>query len=553
MIQRERHDLRLSIASVPATPLHLKVARGFSIGIALAFAGLAPIGLMPLPRSDSVLPALQAIIAAADLITAVLLFAQYAAERLRALLLLAGGYLFTAAIVIVQALTFPGAFAPTGLLGAGVQTAAALYVVWHVAFPAVVIGYALLKGQQLATGGIHATPAVAIRRTVIATLAASCLVAWASIAAHDWLPQFIATERSFATSANYALAFAMLVSVTAFVVLWRRRTSVLDVWLTVALSAAIAETAFVVFVAPSRYSVAFYAGRAFAVITSSAVLVAMLSEWTKLYIRLSGTVKTLQRERANKLMNLDVVVGSIAHELKQPLTVVTTSRTTIERLVRKPNIDVEKLQLNVEDMASASVRIGETIDGLRGWFRNSQEVQREIDVNQLVLESLDTLAAELSDRRISVSTELATSLPPVIGHWGQLREVVVNIVQNAIDAMALSDRSRTLRIGTGRPRQDRISITIEDSGPGIEPVRLPNLFSAFVSTKAGGMGLGLGICQMIVHRHNGELSVSSELGKGARFEVVLPVEQGVSSETPLLSPGSIEARLEIDALRSRAR
>ena len=327
----------------------------------------------------------------------------------------------------------------------------------------------------------------------------------------------------------------------------------LDVWLTVALSAAIAESAFVVFIEPSRYSVAFYAGRAFAVITSSAVLVAMLSEWTKLYIRLSSTVKTLQRERANKLMNLDVVVGSIAHELKQPLTVVTTSRTTIERLLRKPNVDVDKLQLNVEDMASASVRIGETIDGLRGWFRNSQEVQQEIDVNNLVLESIDTLDTELSDHHIAISTKLATSLPPVIGHPGQLREVLVNIAQNAIEAMALSNRSRTLRIGTGQPRQDRISITIEDSGPGIEPDRLPDLFSAFVTTKVRGMGLGLGICHMIVHRHNGELSVSSNLGQGARFEVLLPAEQRALSETVLLSPGSIEGEREIDSLRSRAR
>ena len=421
------------------------------------------------------------------------------------------------------------------------QTAASLYVVWHVAFPVAVIGYALLKGQPVASGGIHATPAVAIRRTAIVTVAASCLVTWAAIVAHDWLPQFIATERGFATSANHALAFTLLVSVIAFVVLWRRRTSVLDVWLTVALTAAIAASAFVVFLEATRYSAAFYASRVFAVITSSVVLVALLSEWTKLYIRLSSTVKSLQRERANKLMNLDVVVGSIAHELKQPLTVVTTCRTTIERLLRKPNVDVDKLQLNIEDMASASVRIGETIDSLRGWFKNSQEVQQEIDVNQLVLESLDTLAAELSDRSIAVSTELATSLPPVIGHRGQLREVLLNIVQNAIDALALSDRSRTLQIGTGQARQDRISITIEDSGPGIEPERLPSLFSAFITTKTRGMGLGLSICQMIVDRHNGELSVSSKLGQGARFEVLLPAEQRALSETPRVSPGSIKA------------
>ena len=202
-------------------------------------------------------------------------------------------------------------------------------------------------------------------------------------------------------------------------------------------------------------------------------------------------------------------------------------------MLRKPKVDVDEVQHNIDDMTSASVRIGETIDSLRGWFKNPQEAQQEIDVNQLVLESLDTLAAELSDQHIAISTKLATSLPPVIGHRGQLREVLLNIVQNAIDALALSDRSRTLQIGTGQARQDRVSITIEDSGPGIEPERLPSLFSAFITTKTRGMGLGLGICQMIVDRHSGEFSVSSELGQGARFEVVLPARQ--SSATPRIS------------------
>ena len=241
MIQRERDDFRLSIASVPPTPRQLKIARRFSVGIALVFAGLVPIGFMPLPRSDGFVPAVQAIIAATDLLTALALFVQYGAERSRALLLLAGGYLFTALIVIAHTLTFPGAFAPTGLFGAGVQTAAWLNVVWSLALPAAVIGYALLKRPPLATEGIHATPSVAIRRTVIMVVAAAGLVTLATIVAHDSLPKLVVTERDFANSVNYALAAVLLVSVTAVAVLWRRRTSVLGVWLTVAMSAAIAS------------------------------------------------------------------------------------------------------------------------------------------------------------------------------------------------------------------------------------------------------------------------------------------------------------------------
>jgi signal transduction histidine kinase len=95
----------------------------------------------------------------------------------------------------------------------------------------------------------------------------------------------------------------------------------------------------------------------------------------------------------------------------------------------------------------------------------------------------------------------------------------------------VADRPRTLHIRTRRGERDRISIAIEDSGPGIEPERLANLFTAFVTTKERGMGWGLGICQMIVDRHNGKLSVSSEIGKGTRFDVTLPVEPVAAPET----------------------
>jgi signal transduction histidine kinase len=175
-------------------------------------------------------------------------------------------------------------------------------------------------------------------------------------------------------------------------------------------------------------------------------------------------------------------------------------------------------------------------------LKNPNEVQQQVDMNEVALESLQLLKAALSDHDIAITTELTKGLPPVIAHRGQLREVFVNIVQNAIDAMApLADRPRTLRIRTRHGDRDRISITIEDSGPGIEPERLANLFTAFVTTKERGMGWGLGICQMIVDRHNGKLTVSSEIGKGTRFDVTLPVEPVVAPETARVPAGSIKA------------
>lgn len=541
-----REDARLSFASVPATPGQRRVAVAFSIGIACAGVLIGYVGLVTMPRSDGFVPAVQAIIAAIDFITAVLLFAQYATERSRALLVLGAGYLFTFLIVVGHTLTFPGAFTPSGLLGAGLQTAAWLYVVWHLALPLAAYAYAQLKAKPIPAVGIDANPMRAIRRAVLLVVAAAVLIVWAAVAAGDALPTLVLSATTFASTASLVTALPLLASVLCFIVLWRRRTSVLDEWLLVALVASMAETALVVFVGASRYTFPFYASRPLAVVASCAVLVALLSEMASLHLRLSTAVKALQRERANKLMNLDVVLSSIAHEIKQPLTVITTCSAVIENLLRKPKLDVEDVRLNLGDVTSASKRIGETIDSLRGLFRNPQEAHRLIDVNELALESLRTLEAEIAANQIAVSVEFDSGLPLVAGHRGQLREVLVNIVQNAIDELAvLHDRARILRIRTASTQRNRVSITIEDSGGGIAAERLPNLFTAFVTTKARGMGLGLSLCQMIVDRHNGQLSVSSEIGKGTRFEVSLPAEPVAAPATDAgvarVATGSIKA------------
>jgi signal transduction histidine kinase len=507
----------------------------------LAFGGVMPFALMPVARIDSYIPTVQALIAATDFITAVLLLAQYAADRSRALLFLAAGYLFTALIVVAHTLTFPGAFMPAGLLGAGAQTAAWLYVPWHVALPISAFVYAVLRRQPTAEGAPLAAGAP-ICRTVVAVVVAACATTWVLIIGSDWLPTLVISERSFASTASVVTASAFVASVVAFVVVWRGRRSVLDEWLLVALSASIAETALVVFIGASRYTLGFYVSRPFALIASSAVLVALLSEMTSLYVRLSGAVAALKRERANRLMSLDVLVGSIAHEVKQPLTVIGMCSTTIKRMLRQPQPDKGEMLDSLDDMALAGTRISETLDSIRTLVKDPKQAHQQIDVNEVALESLRTLDAELSDHDIEVTTELATGLPRVMGHRGQLREVFVNIVQNAIDAMAtLTERPRTLRLRTVFRDRDRVSITIEDSGPGIEPGRLAGLFNAFITTKARGMGLGLGICQMIVDRHNGRLSVSSELGKGTIFEVDLPVDTAVPSERSRVATSSIKA------------
>ena len=133
----------------------------------LAFGLVASFASQPLPRLDAFIPTVQGIIFVNDLITSILLFAQYSILPSRATLVLAAGYLFTALIVIPHALTFPGAFAPTGLLGAGLQSTAWLYIIWHIVTPASVLIYACMKDDTAPESDGQGSPASTIRWSLV--------------------------------------------------------------------------------------------------------------------------------------------------------------------------------------------------------------------------------------------------------------------------------------------------------------------------------------------------------------------------------------------------
>jgi signal transduction histidine kinase len=119
--------------------------------------------------------------------------------------------------------------------------------------------------------------------------------------------------------------------------------------------------------------------------------------------------------------------------------------------------------------------------------------------------------------------ELAADLPMILGDRGQLHEIVINLVQNAIEALTnVNNDRRFLRVSTGRQDSDAIVLTVEDTGPGIDPSKVDAVFDAFVSTKPRGMGLGLAICRMIVERHKGEILVAPVVPHGSSFRVILP-------------------------------
>ena len=285
--------------------------------------------------------------------------------------------------------------------------------------------------------------------------------------------------------------------------------------------AAILELAFSGLIPTVRFSAGFYAGRAFSLLTASIVLVVLLAEITRLYTRLARSNAMLRREQHNKMMNLEAMASSIVHEVRQPLSGITATGGATLRWLGKSPPDLERAEAAITRMIEASHRANEVLEGVRRLFAADKPQQAPVDINDLIDEVVHTLQPELDGQKVETRLSLDAALPPVAGHKGQLQEVIINLINNAREAMDSSDGRRVLKITT-ELTSSGAAIVVEDSGPGISPEAQDGIFEAFVSTKPRGMGLGLAICRMIVERHEGKLSFSAANPRGAIFRVMLP-------------------------------
>jgi hypothetical protein len=215
----------------------------FAVG-ALALVGFvaaAPFSSRPLAALNAIFPSLDAIVFVTDLVTAVLLFAQYSISRSRSLFALATGYLFTAFIVVPHALTFAGAFTPAGLLGAGIQTGSWLFIFWHLGFAAGLLAYAALREEKRPTPIPEVSVLPAVGWSVAGVLALVLGLTWLSTAGAHFLPPIILDQSRMSPIVVYPIWFTILLSAAAVAVLLLRRRSVLDQWLMVVALVFIAD------------------------------------------------------------------------------------------------------------------------------------------------------------------------------------------------------------------------------------------------------------------------------------------------------------------------
>jgi len=292
-------DRSIFLSTLPASSRD-RTAALVVVGVSsVLFACAVPYAGVPLAPVPAFVASYQSALAINDLITAILLLSQFGVLRSRALLLLASGYLFTASAAIVHALTFPGLFAPTGLLGAGPQTTVWLYMIWHGGFPLLVLGYALLKDRD---GGlkVRVTVGEAILGSVIAVGVAISVLTWLVTSQHDILPTLLSGGRYTPTMIGVVSAVWCL-SLAALLVLWFRRPhSVIDVWLMVVLCAWLFDIALSAMVNVARFDLGFYVGRIYGLCAASFVLAILLIDNVGLQAQLSRLLELLRRQAASE-------------------------------------------------------------------------------------------------------------------------------------------------------------------------------------------------------------------------------------------------------------
>jgi signal transduction histidine kinase len=472
-------------------------------------------------KIDAFIPAYATAMVVIDSITAVLLFAQFSILRSRALLVIANGYLFTALVVIPWALTFPGVFAPGGLLGAGLETTTGLYILWHAGFVAFVIAYALLKDvdpdQQVWRGSASA----AIFLSAAMTAAIVCAATLLFTAGHALLPSFMLDPARFAPLWFFTVGAVALLSLLAVVLLWMRRRSVLDLWLMVVMCAYVIEICQIAYPVPVRFSIGWYAGRAYGLLSGSLVLIVLVYEITALYAQLLRAVLAQRREREARLLTGDAVAATMAHEIKQPLSAMITNAEVGRLWLDRSTPDLDEAKTALKEIAADGLRAAAVIDGIRANFKRDARNRTPLKIDDLIGEALVLMRSDLERERISVQAEPNAQVPPVRGDRIQLQQVLLNLITNAIDSMAAKDGARVLRLRSELQDGGEVVVSVADTGTGIGSQEFEQIFNPLFTTKSGGMGMGLSICRSIIEAHDGRLWVAPNKPEGAVFQFML--------------------------------
>src|SRR3984957_4518974 len=407
LAQLDDHRVKLSATENPALPLvpatrrEMRLAFSVVMISALALAVVVPFAHVPLPKITAFIPSYESALAICDLVTAVLLFGRVTRRRSRAFLALASGYLFNATIVVVHALTFPGVFSETGLLGANDQTTAWLYVFWHGGFPLFVLAYALLPERDDASAYIRRHPGLAITCSSIGILGVVAVLTLLATVGHGLLPRIIEAGNYSRMISSGASPMVLALSALALLALLRgSKGNVLDVWLMAVMSVWLLDVTLSAVVSSSRYDLGWYGGRSYGLVAACCLLIILLFEMNRLYDRLNAALAIAQ------VLQLDLTFRAENDSLTGlPNRALFYDRldTAMARCRRSKNL-MALLYLDIDDFKKINDSMGHAAgdDLLRSFAQRLLECVRASDtVARLGGDEFTVILENLSSREVA--------------------------------------------------------------------------------------------------------------------------------------------------------
>jgi signal transduction histidine kinase/CheY-like chemotaxis protein len=560
-------DGALFVSTAAARGTERRLALALILVLAAGFAAAAPFARTRLPEVPAFIPVYETALTILDLVTAIILFGQFAMLRGGALLALAGGYLFSGLMTIAHALTFPGLFAAHGLLGAGPQSTAWLYMFWHGGFAAAVMAYALLQRRDPDRDPFGAAPWAAVFGCAAAVVALVCGLTWLATAGAPALPAIMAGNR-YTAAMIFVVGTVWLLGLLGVAIFWLRRPlTILDAWLMAVLTAWVFDIGLSAVFNAGRFDLGFYAGRVYGLLATSFVLAVMLIETSRLYgrlaqaaTRLSGRVGTLEAserahlielERSNSELREEVaerrrteaqlvqaqkmeaignLTGGMAHDFNNILGVVIGN---LDLLRERCTDDPEAEELAGEAM-QAALRGADLNRRLLAFARRQPLQPARVDLNALV-DGIVTLLRRILGEQVEIVLDPEAETWPVVADATQLEAAVTNLATNARDAMPKGGK---LTIATGNRHLDPdyaaqhpevtpgdyALIEVSDNGTGMPRDVMSRIFEPFFTTKEQGKGTGLGLSMVFgfIKQSGGHITVYSEPGIGTTFRLYLP-------------------------------
>jgi PAS domain S-box-containing protein len=235
-----------------------------------------------------------------------------------------------------------------------------------------------------------------------------------------------------------------------------------------------------------------------------------------------GEMQT-QLAHANRVATMGQLTASIAHEVNQPIAATVTNAEAALRFLNARQPDLDEVRDALGCIVRDGERAGDVLGRIRALIKGAPPLKEHVQIDVAIREVIELTRSEAMKNGVLVQTELVEDLPPVQGDRVELQQVILNLILNAIEAMSgTNEGPRKLLITTERAEPGDVLVAVRDSGPGLAPGALENLFKAFHTTKPNGLGLGLSISRSIVEAHDGRLWASPNAPRGAVFQFTLP-------------------------------